>query len=408
MPRPPFTFSHTPAAADIRPGDNPLSTLPYQVTTTVTLRFNRILSRLGAAATLLAASLGMASCDSLIYDGEGDCAPYYKVRFVYDMNMKFADAFPNEVRDVTLYVIDERDGRVVLEKHESGEALSADGYMMDVDVPPGDYTLLAWCGEGHRTSFAVNPSDIHSELRCSLAARSNPEEGPWGTDGSHVTQCLDNLYHGKLEAKNFPPTQGTYIYEVPLVKNTNDIHIVLQHLSGEPVDKDAFTFTVTDENGLMDWDNSLLPDEPLTYFAWYTDAGIAGVEVPDYSDTDQEEEPGGEAQNAPAGRALTQVSAVVAELSVGRIVKRPKGVPQPYVKIYNNESREMIVKVPLVDYCLLVKGKRKETEDMDDQQYLDRQDDYSMVFFLDEDNRWLKTEIIINSWRVPVPQDVEL
>lgn len=371
------------------------------------LRFDRIFSRLAATA-ILAGALGLtSSCESIIYEHEGDCDPYYKVRFVYDINMNFADAFASQVKDVTLYVIDERDGRVVLEKHESGEALSAGGYMMDVDVPPGEYTLLAWCGEGHCTSFAVNPSDIRSELRCSLAARSNPEEGPWGTDGSRVNDCLDNLFHGKLEAQVFPSTQGTHIYEVLLVKNTNDIHIVLQHLSGEPVDKDAFTFTVADDNGLMDWDNSLLPDEPLTYFAWHVDAGIAGVEVPDYSDNNREDNPAPE-ETIPAGRYQTQVSAAVAELSVGRIVKRPKGAPQPYVKIYNNESREMIVKVPLVDYCLLVKGKRKETKDMDDQEYLDRQDDYSMVFFLDQDNRWLKTEIIINSWRVPVPQDVEL
>ncbi|MDE7141706.1 MAG: FimB/Mfa2 family fimbrial subunit [Muribaculaceae bacterium] len=337
----------------------------------------------------------MASCDSLIYDGEGDCDPRYKVRFVYDMNMKYADAFPNEVKDVTLYVIDEQSGRVVLEKRESGEALSRDGYMMDIDVAPGDYTLLAWCGEGHRTSFAVSPSDIREELRCSLASRGEHTPGPWASDGSRVSDCLDNLYHGKLEAQNFPPTQGTHIFKVPLVKNTNDIHIVLQHLSGEPVDKDAFTFTITDENGLMDWDNSLLPDEPLTYFAWHTEAGIAGVEVPDYTEP---EEP------AASGRALTQVSAAVAEISVGRLVRRGKDSGQPYVRIYNAEG-ETVVSLPLIDYCLLVKGYHNR--EMSDQEFLDRQDDYSMVFFLDEDNRWVKSHIYINSWKI-VLQETEL
>ena len=37
---------------------------------------------------------------------------------------------------------------------------------------------------------------------------------------------------------------------------------------------------------------------------------------------------------------------------------------------------------------------------MSDQEYLDRQDEYNMTFFLDENNRWLATTIIINSWRV--------
>lgn len=37
---------------------------------------------------------------------------------------------------------------------------------------------------------------------------------------------------------------------------------------------------------------------------------------------------------------------------------------------------------------------------MDDQEYLDRQDVYDMVFFLDEGDRWLDTYIYINSWKV--------
>ena len=57
----------------------------------------------------------------MIYDDEGDCDPHYKVKFRYDMNMKFADAFSNEVNAVTLYVVDESTGRIVWQKRESGE-----------------------------------------------------------------------------------------------------------------------------------------------------------------------------------------------------------------------------------------------------------------------------------------------
>jgi len=61
------------------------------------------------------------------------------------------------------------------------------------------------------------------------------------------------------------------------VKNTNNVRVVLQHLSGEAMDKDRFVFTITDTNGSMDWDNSLRPDEPVTFYAWHTDAGEAGL-----------------------------------------------------------------------------------------------------------------------------------
>ena len=44
------------------------------------------------------------ACDGLIYDGEGDCSVSYRVKFRYDYNMKFADAFAHEVDVVTLYL----------------------------------------------------------------------------------------------------------------------------------------------------------------------------------------------------------------------------------------------------------------------------------------------------------------
>lgn len=37
--------------------------------------------------------LALPGCDSVIYDGEGDCSVNYRVKFRYDMNLKFADAF---------------------------------------------------------------------------------------------------------------------------------------------------------------------------------------------------------------------------------------------------------------------------------------------------------------------------
>ena len=37
---------------------------------------------------------------------------------------------------------------------------------------------------------------------------------------------------------------------------------------------------------------------------------------------------------------------------------------------------------------------------MDNQEYLDRQDEFNMTFFLDEDDRWVDSYIIINSWKV--------
>ena len=195
------------------------------------------------------------ACDGLIYDDEGDCTVNYRVKFRYDYNMKFADAFAREVNTVTLYLLD-AEGRVVWQRTEQGEALSADGYAMTVNVEPGEYGLLVWCGTTDKGSFSIPETTVGNELTCTLG-----REHDAGNE-AFVAEDLDRLFHGWLPEQTFGETEGTYTYTVPLVKNTNNVRVVLQHLSGEAMDKDRFVFTITDTNGSMDWDNSLRPDEP--------------------------------------------------------------------------------------------------------------------------------------------------
>ncbi len=340
----------------------------------------KLFNRLYSITALLASAFVFTGCNGLIYDDEGDCDPYYKVKFVYDTNLKFTDAFPAEVFEVTLYVVDPATGRVVWQKHESGDALRRDGYLMDVDIDPGRYTLLAWCGEGHRSSFSVVDTDIHTDLRCRLSDRQILDSG-------HESSTeLRRLYHGKSDNVEFEDEQGTHVKTVRLIKDTNTVHIVLQHLSGENIDHRDFSFTIEGDNGHMDYDNSLIynPDERLTYRPYDVYSGTAGIYLP------------GDENRA----AVVDVSAAVAHFSVSRLMedKRKEDV---FVKIYNKDG-EKIVQVPFIDYALLVKGKYKRPDGtpLTDQEYLDYQDDYSMVFFLDEHNRWQNTHIYINSWRV--------
>ena len=123
---------------------------------------------------LLTSAVTLTSCNKLLYDYEGDCDPYYKVRFEYTYHMKQGDAFPYEVNDVTLYLVDDNTGKVVWQKRESGEMLGRSGYMMDVDVAPGTYTLVAWCGDGHASTFKVNDAVAKEDLQLSLIHISEP------------------------------------------------------------------------------------------------------------------------------------------------------------------------------------------------------------------------------------------
>ncbi len=343
------------------------------------MKINAIITKAVCAAALFAT----ASCNSLIYDYEGDCDPHYKARFVFDMNLHWADAFPHEVNAVTLYLIDPATGDIVWQKSESGEALKTGEYMMDLDVDPGQYRLMAWCGEGVGEDFIVPDADHHTGLTCTLK-RDWIDGGPAAAE---IRRDIKRLYHGairdeqgNLATQTFPDDEGTYIYTIPLIKDTNDVNIVLQHLSGKTIDKDDFTFTITDCNGSMDWDNSLLDDEMLTYYAHHKSAGTAGI---------------GGGDSNPEGRAITSVSACVAEHTVARLVKGQ----DMRVKIYNKRG-ETSVDIPLIDYALMVKSAHYA--DISDQEFLDRQDKYDMVFFLDEDGNWQTAHIYILSWKIVI------
>ena len=59
--------------------------------------------------TAIAAVQGIAftACDSIIYNDLDPCPEGLRLRFVYDYNMEFANAFPNQVDCLTLFIYDE-------------------------------------------------------------------------------------------------------------------------------------------------------------------------------------------------------------------------------------------------------------------------------------------------------------
>lgn len=189
---------------------------------------------------------------------------------------------------------------------------------------------------------------------------------------ANVSDDLLPLFHGTmpLEVSDIP---GTYNETMSLMKNTNVVRILLHEMSGHNVDADKFIFEIHDSNGLYDWDNTLLEDEMITYSPWRQSTGSAEME--DYT------------------RAITTVNVALAELTIGRMMAGES----PVLHIKNRETGEDVFRIPVADYALLVKGHYREN--MSDQEYLDRQDEYTMTFFLDE-GEWVSSFIYINSWRV--------
>lgn len=301
----------------------------------------------------------------------------WKLDFRYDMNMKYADAFGHEADAVTLYAFDQ-DGTLVWQNTEQGDSLASEEYAMTLDLEPGVYDLVAWsCCDIAAEMFdlpAAEPLKAScDDLVCEMIRQK-------GTDGkSYVQSRLGSLMHGSIDGLEITEAEGTHTVRMPMTKNTNEVRVILQHLSGEEIDPEGFAFAITDRNAAYSFDNTLLPCEEITYREWRKDSGHVGT-------------------GSDETRAVTSASALVAGITVGRLVQG--NAPRLTV---TNDKGETVISIPLIDYALLIKG---HYDSMSDQEYLDRQDEYNMTFFLDDDMHWINTHIYINSWKV-VLSDVD-
>ena len=339
-----------------------------------------VAAKICAAAVCL---LALQSCNNWLYEEEGDCSVYYRLKFRYDMNLKWADAFANEVTSVHLYAFD-KSGILVWQQDDLIDPATAKDYSMLLDLPAGDYSLLAWCGlrnDGtHNKSFTVPEAIVGKtrteELQCELN-RLRDESGAYSD--AH----LYRLFHGTLDV-SLPVNEdgGSYEYTMPLVKNTNHIRVILQHLSGEEVNKNDFTFRIDDENGLMAHDNELMPDENINYRPW----DIQNVEAGIGSD---------------GNRAITNVKGLVADFTVGRLIETHR---DKMMLTVTNKEGKTVASIPVMDYALMGKEyyEKEYNYPMDEREFLDRLDECVMTLFLDENHKWVSSVIQIPSWRVVI------
>ena len=318
--------------------------------------------------------LTFLSCTrSHIFEYEGDCDVYYDIRFKYDYNIKYADAFANEVRSLALYIFDE-DG-ILIEKvvTTDKEELSKENFHIRLELPAGCYTLLVWGGLGEEESFDMLADEEIGRTRIEELQvrmhRAYDDEGRAYSD-----KDLAPLFHGIMEL-DVVSEPGTYKKTMSLMKNTNVVRIVLNEMSGHAMDSKNFTFEITDHNGLYDYDNTRLDDEAITYKPWYIE------EI--YADFDE------------SSTRSTNINTVLAELTIGRMM----ATESPILRVLNSQTGEQILRLPLAEYMLLIKGNYHKA--MGDQEYLDRQDEYSLTLFLDE-GKWMSTQIVINGWRVVI------
>lgn len=339
-----------------------------------------------AIATAAIAMTSLTGCHSIFEDS--DCVESYNlVTLTYDYNMKRADAFANEVDRVSLLAFDSKTGLLV-SRIDRKQSELVGGNTVELSVVPGEYDILVWAGDPDR-SFEIDGGEIGRSTLADFHARLKADSSTAGN--MDVNEDLGPLFHGltHISLPYASPSRPNK-FSIGLTKDTNVIRVVLQNINGEFVNHEDFTFTITDNNSWLNADNSLRDaSTSVSYHPWHLVSGAVDVNTdPVDPSTGRSADLG---ENGIASRSVFGAS--LAEFTLNRLFVDNN--PRLHVA---DRSGKTILDVSIRDYALLVKGFYHEA--MSDQEYLDRQDEYNMTFFLDDGNRWLSAVIIINDWRI--------
>lgn len=322
-----------------------------------------------AAVAMAGAIAPLFSCDRL-HEDLAECDRGARIRFIYDWNMEFSNAFDSKETGVTCLTVlfyDEA-GNYVTTRTNSSSDLQDENWRMTVDLKPGTYTILAYggmeCPEAS-FSFTSDPATTRMEdLKVELDpdCLTDPEK-----------RELHHLFYGRktftVEAADIDYREVT----VPMMKDTNNLRILLQQQSGAAIDVDDFDFKIIDNNTLYDWKNDIIPTQDVDYIDW-TRGNASPGELPDHE-----------------GAA----SVAWAELRFARLL----WTNSPQLLITRKGQEDPVVDYPLNNFLILLKSE--EFCDMDPQEFLDRKSRWELFFIL-RGGTWYQVQIKVSDWTVRI------
>ena len=319
--------------------------------------------------TLTFTLIGIVFCNSCnrLHEDLDPCPQGLRIRFIYDYNMEYANAFPSQVDCLTVLFYDAAGNHITTVTNTTSD-LKDENWRMTLPLSPGQYTILAYGGlacQNTSFSFVTNPE---STPLTNIRVQLNPTciTSPVGTQ-------LHPLFYGRLETTVEETSMEYKEVTVEMMKDTNNLRVILQQTDGAPLDNEDYDFRVIDNNTLFAWNNNLLPQPETNYMPW-----ARGNASP------------GELDNG------NEASVAWAEMSFPRLVT----TASPRLQITHIETGKKVIDIPLNNYLLLLKSQ--EFSSMGSQEFLDRESRWNMIFFLAKNNYWINTSIVINDWVVRI------
>lgn len=297
---------------------------------------------------LLITLFGFSSC---IKDDLEECV--IRVRFDYSYNMFSENKFGEQVEMLTLYIFDDK-GVLVDEKKRTGKFDHT--FCIELTgMPKGDYKLVSWAKSIHlkdaKSDFVIPTLVAGNSTLDDLSYYLDIESNTYQNELNHFL-----IGHSDLSVTD---ESGNMEVTISHKKVTNRVKLVVSSYKDGYLKAEALECRIIDEVGdtHINYNYELKATEQINYLPYYT----------------------GDEQNTAV--SLFSVSRLI-ESNSPRVVIRKKDAPTP------------IMEIDIPEYVQLT-SLEGHVGEWSVQEYLDRQDEYSIVVYLNA-STW--TTIIINGW----------
>lgn len=333
---------------------------------------SRFYAKLAPVALGLLSMPVLTGCSDFMHDDLPECDRNLRVKLSYTRNMAFEERV-SQVPSARVYAFD-ANGQLAGEGFATPEELAANDWTVNVPVQKGgDFRIVVWCGVDN-SPFSLDGTRAVStmdDLTCRLGYDTH-ESGYF-----YTKQDLPGLYHGTCSTTFHIGDLEQEVPVSPLTKNTNTFEVLLHNEANVSMDASEFTFVVTDDNAVMGHDNLLRGEgHNVQYHAINVESGKRELPADQVGETET----------------------VAAIIPLARLTSDTQG------RLYIYRGEKELVNMPVKD--LLEACHEHEAPQMDHQEYLDRQDSYTVRFFINWEGYVSKTLIYINDWAI-VNQDVD-
>lgn len=360
-------------------------------------------------------AIALTTMSSCIKEDMDDCPPAISkvaLQFDYTYNVKQADAFAAEVKNINVYAFDEN-GKFFDSYIESREKFETGHTMEITGLKDGKYTFVCLARDRQVMSRAEDDEMEFSfaSLTPGVSTIDDLTERMGKDNGEEIKNDKEfaALYTAKTQVDfqrlNQKGNEGTVVTStLSLMKCTKTYRIVLLPYENDQTDFKPENFDVRIEGSAawLDHKGEKVKDERITYLPYNMErrANYDGAHT--------------EVNEEPVDQAL------IYDLSSSRMFERQNDRRAVRDGDKNNYDDKRIIITDLRDkdhpielfnhslpWFLALCGE-KVNPNWDDQEYLDREDHYVLMFYVSDKRDYnMITKVNVNGWNVNI-KDTEL